>query len=51
MPYHYIRDMVNQDVLKLEYISTSHQTSDVFTKPLAKPKLEYYRGKLGMIKL
>ena len=43
--------MVDRGVIKLEYISTNEQTADVFTKPLAKVKLEYFRGKLGMIKL
>ena len=43
--------MVDRDVIKLEYISTNEQTMDVLTKPLAKVKLEYFRGKLGMIKL
>lgn len=51
IPCHYIRDMVDREIIKLEYISTNEQTVDVFTKPLAKIKLEYFRGKLGMIKL
>lgn len=51
IPYPYIRDMVDRDVIKLNYISTNEKTIDVLTKPLAKPKLEYFRGKLGMIKL
>ena len=47
-PYHYIRDMVGRDIIKLSYISTNEQNADIFTKPLAKLKIVYFRGKLGM---
>lgn len=50
IPYHYIRDMVDRDVIILEYISTNEKTPDVLTKPLAKVKLVHFREKLGMIK-
>ena len=43
IPYHYIRDMVDRDIIKLEYISTNEQTIDFFTKPLAKVKLVYFK--------
>lgn len=47
-PYHYVRDMVGKDVIKLSYISTNEQNADIFTKPLAKLKIVYFRGKLAM---
>ena len=47
--FHYIRDMVNRGVIQLEYICTNEQTANIFTKPLAKVKLKYFREKLGMI--
>ena len=51
IPYHYIRYMVDKGVLKLEYISTNGQTIDVLTKPPSKPKLEYFKGKFGMVQI
>ena len=49
IPYHYVRDMVEKDVIKLEYISTEDQIADILTKPLAKPKVELFCKELGMI--
>ena len=51
IPFHYIRNMVNQGVIQLKYICTNDQSADILTKPLAIIKLEYFRGKLDMIKL
>ena len=51
IPVHYIRDMVDRCVMKLEYSSTEEQSADIFSIPLAKLKVEYFRGKLGMTKL
>jgi hypothetical protein len=48
-PYHYVRNMVERDVIKLEYISTEDQIADILTKPLAKTKVEFFRKELGMI--
>ena len=39
------RDMVYQDWF------TNEQTTDILIEPLANVKLEYFRGKLDMIKL
>ena len=49
IPYHYIRDMVDRGVIQLEYSSTNEKTTYIFTKPLAKVKLEYFKEKLCMI--
>ena len=49
IPYHYVRDMVEKNVIKLEYISTEDQIADTLTKPLAKIKLEHFHKELGMI--
>jgi hypothetical protein len=48
--YHYIRDMVQRGVLKLQYISTDEQVVDVLTKPLSRVKFEYFRDKLGIVR-
>lgn len=51
IPYHYIRNMVDRKVIKLIYISTEEQNANIFTKPLVKLILEYFKNKLGMTKL
>ena len=47
--YHYIRDMVQRGVVKLQYVVTEEQIADVLTKPLEKVKFEYFREKLGVL--
>ena len=46
--YHYIKDMVQRGVVKLQYVATNKQIADVLTKPLARVKFEYFREKLGV---
>jgi hypothetical protein len=33
----------------VQYLSTHEQVADVFTKPLAKTKFEYFRERLGLV--
>jgi hypothetical protein len=40
--YHYIRDMVQRKTVHVQYIPTHEQIVDIFTKPLAKTKFEYF---------
>jgi hypothetical protein len=40
--YHYIRDMVQRGVIKLQYVGTDEQIVDVLTKPLSCVKSEYF---------
>jgi hypothetical protein len=47
--YHYIIDMVQIKSVHMQYISTHDQIADVFTKPLARMKFEYFRERLGMV--
>lgn len=47
--YHYIRDMVQRNVVQLRYICTEEQTIDILTKPLAKVKFVHFRDKLGVV--
>ena len=49
MRYHYLCDMVQRRDISLLYISTDEKIVDVFTKPLSKTKLEYFRDKLGVV--
>jgi len=48
MRYHYVRDMVQKNVLGLQYVPTADQTADVLTKPLSLTKFVHFRDKLGV---
>jgi hypothetical protein len=47
--YHYIRDMVQRKAVHVQYLPTHEQIADIFTKPLAKTKFEYFRERLGLV--
>jgi hypothetical protein len=47
--YHYIRDMVQRRVVKIQYVGTDEQVANVLTKPLSHVKFEYFRDKLGIV--
>eukprot|EP00253_Pinus_taeda_P032115 PITA_32115 len=49
--YHYIRDMVLTRAIRLEYISTDEQTTNVLMKPLLKDKFVYFINKLGLMEI
>ena len=49
--YHYVRELVEDKEVKMEYINIKEQIADIFTKPLPKDSFEYLRGKLGVIPL
>ena len=49
--YHYLRELVQDKEVKVEYIYTKEKIADIFTKPLPKDAHEYLRGKLGVIPL
>ena len=49
--YHYIRDMVQGGVVKLQYVATEEHIADVLTKPLARVKFEYFRENFSVLKL
>ena len=49
--YHYIRDMVQRGVVKLQYVAMDEQIADVLTKPLARVKFEYFMEKLGVLQI
>jgi hypothetical protein len=46
---HYICDMVEKGVVKLQYVATDEQVVDVLTKSLSKVKFEYFIDKLGVV--
>jgi hypothetical protein len=41
--------MVQKGAVKLWYISTDEQITDILTKPLSKVKYEYFRDRLGVM--
>ena len=49
--YHFVRELVQDKEIRLEYINTKEQIADIFTKPLAKDTFLYLRGKLGVTPL
>ena len=49
--YHFLRELVQDKEVKLEYVNTKEQIVDIFTKPLPKDEFLYLRGKLGFIPL
>ena len=49
--YHYVRELVQDKQVKMEYVNTKEQIVDIFTKALPKDAHEYLRGKLGVIPL
>ena len=49
--YLYVRELVEDKQVKMEYINSKEQITDIvdiFTKPLPKDEFEYLRGKLGV---
>ena len=49
--YHFLRELVYDKEVRLEYVNTEGQIADIFTKPLPKDAFLYLRGKLGVIPL
>jgi hypothetical protein len=47
--YHYIRDMVQRKAVHVQYLPTHEQIADIFTKPLARTKFEYFHERLGLV--
>jgi hypothetical protein len=48
MRYHYVRDMVQKNILSIHYVPTAEQTADILTKPLSLTKFVCFRDKLGV---
>ena len=48
IPHHFIRDLVEKQVVSLEFVPTEHQFADILTKPLDSLRFEYLRKFLGI---
>lgn len=46
--YHFLRNLVNDGVVRLEYCGTQDQLADIFTKPLKKDSFQKFRAALGI---
>ncbi|MCH79438.1 gag-pol polyprotein [Trifolium medium] len=46
--HHFIRDLVEENVIALEHVNTEEQLADIFTKALDAVQFENLRGKLGI---
>ena len=49
--YHYLRELVQDKEVKMEYVNTKEKIVDIFSKALPKDAHEYLKGKLGVIPL
>ena len=49
--YHYLRELVQDKEVKMDYVNRKEQIVDIFKKALPKDAHEYLRGKLGVIPL
>jgi hypothetical protein len=49
MKYHFLREQVTNRVVQLNYIPSTEQIADIFTKPLAATPFGYLLQKLGVI--
>jgi hypothetical protein len=48
MRYHYVQDIVEKNILSIQYVPTAEQTTDILTKPLSLTKYVYFRDKIGV---
>jgi len=47
--FNFLREQVNKNEVRLEFVSPKDQIADIFTKPSPKDSFEYLREKLGVI--
>jgi len=46
--HHFLRDLVESEVVSLSFIPTGNQLADILTKPLDGGKFEYLRKAIGV---
>ncbi|CAA7019223.1 unnamed protein product [Microthlaspi erraticum] len=49
--YHYLRNLSNEEVMKLVFCGTNEQVADILTKPIKLDQFEKLRGLLGVRRL
>jgi hypothetical protein len=50
MRYHYVRDIVQKNILSIHYVPTVEQTTDILTKPMSLKKFVHFQDNLGIAK-
>ncbi|KAH9650639.1 hypothetical protein KPL70_026448 [Citrus sinensis] len=48
---HFIKEKLDGNIIKLEYVPTSHQLADILTKGLSEQTHEFPKGKVGLINI
>ena len=46
--YHFVREAVEDEKIKMKYIPMAENIADIFTKALPKPRFVEFVGKLGL---
>jgi hypothetical protein len=46
--HHFLRDHVEKEEIKIRYIDTERQLTDIFTKPLDSSRFATLRGEIGV---
>ncbi|GKC69970.1 hypothetical protein Tco_1115853 [Tanacetum coccineum] len=46
--FHFIKEHVENGVIELYFVNTEYQLADIFTKSLARERIEFLINKLGM---
>ena len=44
--YHFTRQCYNEGLIDITHVTTASNLADAFTKPLCKPKMDYFSGML-----
>ena len=46
--WHCVRERVETNLIKVDWVATDNNVADLFTKSLSKPKLQQFRAAMGM---
>ena len=49
--FHFLREQIMSNVIKMEYVGTKDHLADIFTKPLPKLQFESIKDQLGVLPL
>jgi hypothetical protein len=49
LKYHFVRDLVKENVVKISYLQTEEMIADGFTKPLSGPQHAKFMSRLGLV--
>lgn len=47
--FHFVKDIVNKNIVKVKYVSTTENNADILTKALCNVKFSYFRNNLHVI--